>query len=191
MGFLDRLKRPTVQPAAPDLAPDGHSYASNPPLSLGWYRRDETGEDGTEMVGLGWRLFDSDGVMVWTEDPVCERAGVFMVLKVAGVTYRPEALDSPAFALGRRVALVREPTNQYDRNAVAVWDDAETVQLGFLPREIAAMFAPLLDSGDTRAAMVVWEHRDTDGARLGVNLLTAPPPVLDHLCRDLEPPDAR
>jgi hypothetical protein len=107
------------------------------------------------------------------------------------VSHRPKALDSPAFALGRRVALVREPTNQYDPNAVAVWDEAETVQLGFLPREIAARFAPLLDSGQARAAIVVWEHRDTDGTRLGVNLLTAPPPVIDHLSRDMAPPETR
>lgn len=123
--------------------------------------------------------------MVWNEDPECERVGVFMVLSVAGVAYRPEALGHPAFALGRRVALVREPANQYDQNAVSVWDEAKTIQLGFLPRTIAATFAPLLDAGDVRAAMVVWEHRDTEGTRLGVNLLTAPPQVLDHLCRDL------
>jgi hypothetical protein len=46
------------------------------------------------------------------------------------------------------VALVREPANQYDHNAVSVWDEAKTVQLGYLPRAIAATFAPLLDSGD-------------------------------------------
>jgi hypothetical protein len=85
MGFLDRPKRPTVQPAAPDQTADVHSYASNPRLSLGWQRRDETGRDGLEMVGRGWRLFDGNGVMAWNEDPVCERAGVFQVLSVAGV----------------------------------------------------------------------------------------------------------
>jgi hypothetical protein len=89
------------------------------------------------------------------------------------------------------VALVREPANQYDHNAVSVWDEAKTGQLGYLPRAIAATFAPLLDSGDGRAAMVVWEHRDTKGTRLGVSLLTAPPPVMDHPCRDLAPPETR
>jgi hypothetical protein len=72
---------------------------------------------------------------------------------------------------------------------VGVWDEAQTIQLGYLPRAIAATFAPLLDSGDARAAMVVWEHRATQGTRLGVNLLTAPPQVLDHLCRDLTGPE--
>jgi hypothetical protein len=191
MGFFDRLKRPVIEPAAPEQPGHVPSYAATPELSLGWYRRDETGENGKAMIGLGWRLFDSNGVMIWNEDPECERAGVFMVLSVAGVSHRPGALDNPAFALGRRVVLVREPANQYDHNAVSVWDEAKTVQLGFLPRAIAATFAPLLDSGDGRAAMVVWEHRDTKGTRLGVNLLTAPPPVMDHLCRDLAPPETR
>ena len=191
MGFFDRLKRPVIEPAAPEQPAHVPSYAATPELSLGWYRRDETGKDGKAMIGLGWRLFDSNGVMVWNEDPECERAGVFMVLSVAGVSYRPEALDNPAFALGRRVALVREPGNQYDHNAVGVWDEEKSVQLGFLPRAIVATFAPLLDSGDGRAAMVVWEHRDTKGNRLGVNLLTAPPQVMDHLCRDLATPETR
>lgn len=191
MGFLDRLRRPAIEPAIADHPGQVPADAASPQLSLGWYRRDETAKDGTAMVGLGWRLFDGNGVMVWNEDAECERAGIFQVLSVAGVSYRPEALDSPAFALGRRVALVREPTNQYDRNAVAVWDDAKTIQLGYLPRAIAATFAPLLDSGDARAAMVVWEHRDTQGTRLGVNLLTAPPLVLDHLCGDLTRPGSR
>jgi hypothetical protein len=185
MGFLDRLRRPAIEPAASEHSGQVPAYTTNPELSLGWYRRDETGANDKPMVGLGWRLFNDNGAMVWNEDPECERAGIVQVLSVAGVTYRPEAVDHPAFALGRRVALVREPTNHYDANAVGVWDEAKTIQLGYLPRAIAAMFAPLLDSGDARAAMVVWEHRDTQGTRLGVNLLTAPPLVLDHLCRDL------
>lgn len=189
MGFVDRLKRPAVKPGASGH-PQVAAYTTNPQLSLGWYRRDETGENHKPMVGLGWRLFNEGGVMVWDEDPECQRAGIVQVLSVAGVTYRPEALDHPAFALGRRVALVREPTNQYDRNAVGVWDEAMTIQLGYLPQAVAPTFASLLDAGDARAAMVVWEHRDTRGTRLGVNLLTAPPQVMDHLCRDLTRPES-
>jgi hypothetical protein len=87
MGFFDRLKRPVIEPTAPVQPAHVPSYAATPELSLGWYRRDETGENGKEMIGLGWRLFDSNGVMVWNEDPECERAGVFMVLSVAGVSH--------------------------------------------------------------------------------------------------------
>ena len=62
MGFFDRLKRPVIEPAAPEQPAHVPSYAATPELSLGWYRRDETGKDGKAMIGLGWRLFDSNGV---------------------------------------------------------------------------------------------------------------------------------
>jgi hypothetical protein len=49
-------------------------------------------------------------------------------------------------SLGVRVVLRREPSNPYDRNAVAVWD-AHGNQLGYLKRDVAAWFAGILDSG--------------------------------------------
>lgn len=43
------------------------------------------------------------------------------------------------------LALVREPTNKHDKNAVmVVWG---TRQLGWLPRQLASEIAPLIDSG--------------------------------------------
>jgi hypothetical protein len=65
---------------------------------------------------------------------------------VAGVTFRPGAVDDPSFDPGRRVALVPEPDNEHDPNAVAVWNEERTVQAGYVPREVA----PEL-SGDEQA----------------------------------------
>jgi HIRAN domain len=65
---------------------------------------------------------------------------------VAGVSLRPEALDDPSFDPGRKLLLVPEPDNPHDPNAVAVWNEERTVQLGYVPREVA----PEL-SGDERA----------------------------------------
>ncbi len=59
------------------------------------------------------------------------------VVPVAGVSYRPEALDDASFEPGRRLALVPEPANPHDPNAVAIWNEERTLQVGYVPAEIA------------------------------------------------------
>jgi acetamidase/formamidase len=59
------------------------------------------------------------------------------VVPVAGVTYRAEALPDASFDPGRRLALVPEPTNEHDPNAVAIWNEERTLQVGYVPAAIA------------------------------------------------------
>ena len=63
------------------------------------------------------------------------------VVAAAGVSYRPEALPDPSFDPGSRLALVPEPSNEHDPNAVAVWNEERTLQLGYVPREVAPQLA--------------------------------------------------
>ena len=63
------------------------------------------------------------------------------VVPVAGVSFRPEALDDASFEPGRRLALVPEPANEHDPNAVAIWNQERTVQAGYVPREVAPELA--------------------------------------------------
>lgn len=63
------------------------------------------------------------------------------VVPVAGVSYRPEALIDPSFDPGRRLALVPEPDNQYDPNAVAIWNEERTLQAGYVPAAVAPELA--------------------------------------------------
>jgi hypothetical protein len=90
------------------------------------------------------------------------------VVKLAGASYRTEALQDAAFAPGRRLALVPEPDNEHDPNAVAVWDAERRVQAGYVPAEVA----PEL-SGDEQA-LALWEFRGEDGQRIGLRVLLAP-----------------
>lgn len=69
--------------------------------------------------------------MTW-EDPRVS------VVPVAGVSFRPEAVADASFDPGRRIALVPEPENEHDRHAVAVWNEARTLQAGYVPRDLAA-----------------------------------------------------
>jgi hypothetical protein len=90
------------------------------------------------------------------------------VVKLAGASYRGEALQADAFAPGRRLALVREPENEYDPNAVGVWDAERRLQGGYVPAEVA----PEL-SGDEQAVSL-WEFRGDNGRRIGLRILLAP-----------------
>ena len=90
------------------------------------------------------------------------------VVKLAGASYRADALQDEAFAPGRRLALVAEPENEHDPNAVAVWDAERRLQVGYVPAEIA----PELQ-GDEQAVSL-WEFRGEDGRRIGLRVLLAP-----------------
>ena len=70
-----------------------------------------------------------------TGEPVRWEDPRVLVLPVAGVSYREEALPDPSFDPGRRLALVPEPGNEHDPNAVGIWNAERTVQVGYVPRE--------------------------------------------------------
>jgi hypothetical protein len=84
------------------------------------------------------------------------------VVPVAGVSYRAESLPDESFDPGRRLSRVREPENEHDANAVGIWNEARTLQLGYVPRDVA----PEL-SGDEQAVSL-WR---VDG---GLRVLIAP-----------------
>ncbi len=92
-----------------------------------------------------------------------------LVIKVAGTSHRVRELQDDVFAPGRRLALVPEPDNAHDPDAVAVWDADRSLQAGYVP----ATFAPEL-RGDEQA-VALWEFRDAGGRRIGLRALIAPP----------------
>jgi hypothetical protein len=86
-----------------------------------------------ERAQSGYHLRDAaSGESVRWEDPRIR------VVPVAGVSYRAEALPDPSFDPGRRLTLVPEPDNEHDPNAIGIWNEERTLQLGYVPREIAA-----------------------------------------------------
>jgi hypothetical protein len=63
---------------------------------------------------------------------------------------------------------VREPDNEHDPNAVAVFDAERRVQAGYVPADVA----PEL-TGDEQAVSL-WEFVGEDGKRIGLRVLLAP-----------------
>lgn len=89
-----------------------------------------------ERAHAGYRLRDAaTGEIVAWEDPR------ILVVPAAGVSFRPEALDDSSFDPGRRLSLVPEPENEHDPNAVGIWNEARSLQAGYVPREVAPELA--------------------------------------------------
>jgi hypothetical protein len=89
-----------------------------------------------ERAERGYRLRDAaTGEPVRWEDPRIR------VVAVAGVSYRPGALPDESFDPGRRLALVPEPENEHDPNAVGIWNAERTLQAGYVPAGVAPELA--------------------------------------------------
>ncbi len=92
--------------------------------------------------------------------------------KVVGVTFegRQEALNM--LEEGQELALVREPSNPYDPNAISVVAQDGTC-IGYLKRLVAAAIAPLMDRGADYIAQVLDITGGADGQSLGVNVVVS------------------
>ena len=59
------------------------------------------------------------------------------VVPVAGVSFREDAVLDSSFDPGLPLALVPEPDNEFDSNAIGIWNGERTLQAGYVPREQA------------------------------------------------------
>lgn len=66
---------------------------------------------------------------------------------IVGGHFHDGALErSKALLVGERLLLLREPTNPFDKNAVAVMSE-DGVKLGYIPRTEAPSVAKAIDAG--------------------------------------------
>src|SRR4051794_19868594 len=116
-----------------------------------------------ERSGAGFRLRDAA-----TGELVRGEGQRIRVIKVAGASYRLDALQDDAFAPGHRLALLPEPDNEHDSHAMVVGAAERGGKPGSVPAEIAAE----LDAEDWQAVSL-WEFFE-DGSRGGLRVLLAP-----------------
>jgi hypothetical protein len=94
--------------------------------------------------GAGYHLRDAaTGESLSWNDPRIR------VVPVAGVSFRPDAVTDSSFDPGARLALVPEPTNEHDPNAVGIWNEERTLQAGYVPREVV----PELGGGEVAVSL--------------------------------------
>ena len=107
--------------------------------------------------GAGYYLRDAaTGAVVRDDD------SRIVVVPVAGVSFREEAVLDRSFDPGLPLAMVPEPENEHDPNAVGVWNAERTLQAGYVPRERASA----LDG--TEQAISLWR------AGIGLRVLIVP-----------------
>jgi hypothetical protein len=116
-----------------------------------------------ERAGTGYRLRDAA-----TERFVREDDPRIHVIPVAGVSYRLDEVQAEGFAPGLPLALVPEPDNEHDPNAIAIWDEGRRVQAGYVPAAVARTLR-----ADEWQAVSLREFSE-DGRRGGLRVLLAP-----------------
>ena len=133
-------------------------------------------DDGGQVWLAGYSLVDPDtGRFVARDDPSLAARG----LRVAGVAgagqHHAGAVAAEDVGPGRPLELRRDPANEHDPHAIAVYPAGGGEQVGWVPRELAAELAPDLDAGRSWTAVVLREQRRSPrDARHGLTMLLAP-----------------
>ena len=145
------------------------------PLHLIQYR-DTSGETVLRLCE------DMTGLLVSPSDRRLPRAGIF-VSQLRGEAYHQAGCRAGDFSPGTSVCLVREPENEYDPNAIAVFDGTGKHLAAYVNKQKARTLSRLIDAGKPVHAVSI---RGTDPGRPcgQVAVLAAAPEVLERL---LEP----
>ncbi len=136
-------------------------------------------DDGTELWFGGYAPIDEDGDQLSvdehrTSDPRC------FFCRVAGTSYRREALQGSNLSVGAQVILLPEPANEHDTHAIAVWDGSKEVQLGYVPKTLNRELAKAVPRGkqltEFLGGVVISEFRagSQAGPRVGLRILVGP-----------------
>ncbi|WP_166786238.1 HIRAN domain-containing protein [Cryobacterium lyxosi] len=131
-----------------------------------------------------WLTEATTGLLVNVGNRRLRRMGIWTV-KVRGVNYHEAAVRRGAFQPGAPVRLLREPGNEYDKNAVAVYAAEADEQCGYFNKAMAAGMAKVIDSGAPLHAIslaggspgALTEHG------LNIKVLAASPEIVAHLFR--------
>ena len=149
-------------------------------IDVGYEERYWYPDDGGVVWIAGYHLVDPEsGRYLGRDAPELAARG----LHVAGVAgagrHHAEALGSDAAEPGRALDLRRDRGNPHDPNAIAVHGRGGE-QLGWVPRELAAVLAPELDEGRPWSAVVLREQRRSPrDPRHGLTMLLAPAPDIE------------
>ena len=138
-----------------------------------------TAEDGTALWFGGYVPVDEDEDRLSpddfeTSDARCSHC------RVAGVSHYADALQGTHASVGAPIILRPEPSNEHDRDAVAIWAASGTLQLGYVPTPLnKVLLGAALSPGQGTlrvGGLVIGEFRrgSESGVRIGLRVLIAP-----------------
>jgi hypothetical protein len=93
---------------------------------------------------------------------------------VAGTSYRKEALQDSAFNPGKRLAILPEPDNPVDPQALAVWDSAHKLHIGYVPNDCPPKMKKRMIEEEGSTYISMWENREGK-ERVGLRVLVIMP----------------
>ena len=125
--------------------------------------------DDSDFEWCGFHIHDDQGVGVAYSEAEQRNLHIF---RVAGVSYRANALQSSDFDPGSVLKLVAEENNRYDHNAVSVWNQSGTVMVGYVPKERNKCIRAVMRFPGNRAIALA-EHRK-GGKRVSLTVLLTP-----------------
>jgi len=102
------------------------------------------------------RIRDKQRLSHWSL-PISEGLYAF---DVAGTSYRKQALQDSAFSPGRRLAIIPEPDNPEDPEALAVWDLNHRLHIGYMPKDCSHKIMRRIIDGEGFTYMSMWENRE-------------------------------
>jgi hypothetical protein len=181
MGFIDRLRRRPPEADKPpvladfiprqrgDVDPD---RADAPPdgSDLGWYTPQDgdsalTGADGVAALHLVpdrdtggevalYLCEDRTGQLVSPHDSRLPPAGIY-VSPLRGAAFHQLGCTAGDFHPGVPVRLVREPDNEFDPYAVAVYDETGQHLAAYVSNQRARLLSRLIDAGEPIEAVSI------------------------------------
>jgi hypothetical protein len=101
--------------------------------------------DGTIVHVHGYSLINHGHPLSGLEWPKLYPLNVF-VFHVSGIRDHQQAADAHAFVAGNVLLLERDPASSAGPNEIRVMSQDGGLQAGFVPTDVAAMMAPIMDS---------------------------------------------
>lgn len=133
-------------------------------------------DDGGQVWLAGYSLVDAGtGRFLARDDPGLAARGLRVVGVAGAAQHHADAVAAADVGPGRALELRRDPDNEHDAHAIAVYPAEGGDQVGWVPREVASELAPELDAGQPWAAVVLREQRRSPrDPRHGLTMLLAP-----------------
>jgi hypothetical protein len=125
--------------------------------------------EASDLMWYGFHIRDEKGLGITYEEAIDFNLHIF---NVAGVSFRPDALQRLEFNPGAAVSLRPEDDNQYDKNAVAVWDIQGNYQVGYVPRDQNRRIRSILKDPSLSAIALAEKRRD--GKRVSLTVMLGP-----------------
>ncbi|WP_446666807.1 HIRAN domain-containing protein [Flexivirga sp. B27] len=122
---------------------------------------------------------DGTGRLTTATDTRLRKVGLWAI-ELRGLSHYQRANKAGDFSPGQPVRLMRQPSNEFDPNAIAVAAEGSRAVVGFFNRQAAKRFAPVLDAGgaDLRAVSI---EGDPPGEAGRVIVLIAEPRLVEHV----------